>query len=133
MRSLAEWVIALGVLAGMVRVVVPLVRQWTPLGSATVTLVESSLPSVPPGIPASAQPVPFLILLDGTSVRLGMPESALAAPPFPRLIVAPSVAVAGVFDSRLIRAFQSGSTRFWVVLDRMAPGQDREVTGIYVR
>jgi len=133
MRSLAEWLAALGVLAGTAWIGVPLLRQLTPLASTTVTLVESSLPELPRGVPAGAQSVPFLILLDGTAVRLGMAETVVLARPFSRWAAGPAVAAEGVFDRQMIRPFQSGSTRFWLVLDRTARGREREVTAIFVR
>jgi len=133
MRSLAEWLAALGVLAGMAWIGVPMLRQLTPLASTTVTLVESSLPELPSGVPGGAQGVPFLMLLDGTVVRLGMPESAVLARPFSGWLAGPAIAADGVFDLRMIRPCQSGSTRFWLVLDRTAREREREVTAIYVR
>lgn len=133
MRSLAEWLAALGVLAGAAWLGVPLLRQMTPLTSATVTLVESSLPALPDGVPAGARNVPVLILLDGTVIRLGMTEAAVTARSFPRWAAGPAVAVPGVVGQRMIRPGESGSTRFWLVFDRTAPDRDREITAIFVR
>ena len=133
MRSLAEWVLALGVLAGVVWVGGPVVQRLAPLGSTSVTLVESALPDLPGDVPGDAQSVPLLILLDGGEVRLGMTEKAFSARPFSRLTAGPVAIEKGVIDDRLVLPFRSGSSRFWVVLDRTEAGQERLVTAIYVR
>ena len=85
MRSLAEWVLALGVLAGAVWVGGPVVQRLAPPGSTSVTLVESALPDLPGDVPDDAESVPLLMLLDGGEVRLGMSEAAFSARPFSRL------------------------------------------------
>ena len=133
MRSLAEWVLALGVLAGVVWVGGPVVQRLAPLGSTSVTLVESALPDLPGDVPGDAQSVPLLMLLDGGEVRLGMTEKAFSARPFSRLTAGPVAIEKGVIDDRLVLPFRSGSSRFWVVLDRTEAGQERLVTAIYVR
>ena len=133
MRSLAEWVLALGVLLGAVWVGGPVVQRLAPPGSTSVTLVESALPNLPGDVPGDAQSVPLLILLDGGEVRLGMTEKAFSARPFSRLTAGPVAIEKGVIDDRLVLPFRSGSSRFWVVLDRTEAGHERLVTAIYVR
>jgi hypothetical protein len=133
MRSLAEWVLALGVLTGAAWVAGPVVRRLAPLGSSSVTLVESALPDLPGDVPDDAQSVPLLMLLDGGEVRLGMSEEAFGARPFSRLRDGPVAVEKGVIDERRVLPFRSGRSRFWVVLDRTEAGRERLVTAIYVR
>jgi len=133
MRSLVEWLLALGVLAGVVWVGAPVVQRLAPPGSSAVTLVESELPDLPGDVPADADGVPLLILLDGAVVRLGMTEKAFRARPFSRLTAGPVAIERGVIDDRMVLPFRSGATRFWVVLDRTEAEHERLVTAIYVR
>jgi hypothetical protein len=133
MRSLVEWLLALGVLAGVVWVGAPVVQRLAPQGSAAVTLVESVLPDLPGDVPDDAQSVPLLMLLDGGEVRLGMTEKAFSARPFSRLTAGPVAIEPGVIDDRMVLPLRSGATRFWVVLDRTEAGHERLVTAIYVK
>jgi hypothetical protein len=132
MRSVAEWLIALGVLGGAAWVGAPLVLQWIPQMSSSVTLVESALPALPVGVPPGAESVPFLMLLDGAEIRLGMAESDLRDSRVSRWSVGPAITEPGVIDERLVLPYRADSTRFWVVLDRTEMGKERQVTGIYL-
>ena len=133
MRSLAEWVLALGVLVGAVWVGGPVVQRLAPLGSTSVTLVESALPDLPGDVPDDAQSVPLLMLLDGSEVRLGMSEQAFSGRQFSRLSAGPMAIEKGVIDDRMVLPFRMGHSRFWVVLDRTEAGRERLVTAIYVK
>ena len=133
MRSLVEWVVALGVFTGAIWLVLPALREWAPLPTGTVTLVESSLPALPGGVPAGAESVPLLMLESGQAIRLGMPEAEVKAHALTRLRAGPPTLEPGVIDERLILPFRDGRSRFWVVLDKTEPGRAREVTAIYVR
>ena len=133
MRSVLEWVLALGVLVGAVWVGGPVVQRLAPPGSTSVTLVESALPDLPGDVPDDAQSVPLLLLLDGSEVRLGMSEQAFHGRPFSRLIAGPVAVEKGVIDDRMVLPFRMGRSRFWVVLDRTEPGRERRVTAIYVK
>lgn len=129
---MAEWVVALGVVGGAAWVGAPLVQRWLPPLSSSVTLVESALPALPDGVPVAAESVPFLMLLDGAVVRLGMSEADLTTGRISRWAAGPATAEKGIFDERLILPYRSAGTRFWVVLDRTEVGKDRQVTAIYV-
>jgi hypothetical protein len=131
MRSVAEWLFALGVLGGAVWMGRPVVQRLAPPLPSAVTLVESDLPGLPSGVPSNAQSVPFVMLLDGGVIRLGMVESDLKSRV--RLTAGPPRAEKGVLGERSIQPYRSAKTRFWVVLDRMAVDREREVTAIYVR
>ncbi len=133
MRSLAEWILALGVLVGAVWMGGSVVQRLAPPGSTTVTLVESVLPNLPGDVPGDAQSVPLLLLLDGSEVRLGLTEKAVRGRPFSRLTAGPVAIEKGVIDDRLVLPFRSGHSRFWVVLDRTEAGRERLVTAIYVK
>ncbi|MDH4062912.1 MAG: hypothetical protein OEW19_00825 [Acidobacteriota bacterium] len=135
MRSLLEWLLALVVLAGVVRVAGPVFGRLFPLspGPAPVTLVESALPDLPTGVPAGAESAPLMILVDGTEVRLGMTEEELRTGPLSQWMAGPAVVEKGVIGERVILPFRSDRTRFWVVVDRIDTDRAREVTAIYVR
>jgi hypothetical protein len=133
MRSLLEWILALGVMAAALWMGAPLVQRLAPWRTSSVTLVESALPDLPGDVPDEAQSVPLLVLLDGTTVRLGMPEQAVLTHPLTRLTAGPPQLEPGVIDERMVVPFRSGHSRFWVVLDRTHAGQERSVTAIYVR
>lgn len=132
MRSVAEWLIAIGVLGVTAWVGAPLVLQWLPQMSSSVTLVESALPALPLGVPPGAQSVPFLMLLDDAEIRLGMAESELKEESVSRWAAGPASTEAGVIDDRLILPYRTAGTRFWVVLDRTEAGKERQVTAIYL-
>lgn len=133
MRSLAEWIVALGLFTGAIWLGLPMVRQWMPAPSGSVTLVESALPALPDGVPAGAQNVPFLMLANGLSVRLGMAEREITGRALAGAAAGPAEFEPGVFDQRLILPFRAGRSRFWVVLEKTGPAREREVTAIYVR
>ena len=133
MRSLAEWVVALGVLVGAVWVGGPFVERLAPPGATSVTLVESALPRLPGGVPDGAESVPLLVLLDGSEIRLGMNEQTFHARAFSRLSAGPIDIEKGVIDERMVLPFRTGHSRFWVVLDRTEAGRERSVTAIYVK
>lgn len=133
MRSLAEWIVALGLFAGVIWLGLPMVRPWIPLPASTVTLVESALPALPEGVPSGAQSVPFLMLENGVAIRLGMPERDIKGRSLARAAAGRPAVEAGVFDQRLILPFRDGRTRFWIVLEKTGPDREREVTAIYVR
>jgi hypothetical protein len=132
MRSFAEWLLAMGVLSGVVWVGTPLVQRLAPLGSSSVVSVQSALPDFPGHVPERAQSVPMLMLEDGAVVRLGMAEAEIRGAVLARWVDGPAISEEGVLDDRSVVPFKAGNTRFWVVLDRTEMGQDRRVTGIYV-
>ena len=133
MRSLAEWIVALSVFAGVIWLGLPMVRQWMPAPGSTVTLVESALPALPDGVPAGSQSVPLLLLENGLAIRLGMAEREVKSRALaPATADSPSVEP-GVFDERLILPFRDGRSRFWLVLEKTGPDREREVTAIYVK
>lgn len=133
MRSLAEWLLALAVLAGVVWLGGPVVRRVIPPPPGTVTLVESDLPALPTGVPARAVSAPLVILLDGTVVRLGMTEDELRRQPLSRWTAAPPIVEKGIIGDRIILSFRADRTPFWVVLDRIDRERERQVTAIYLR
>lgn len=133
MRSLAEWIVALGLFAGVIWLGLPMVRPWMPAPASTVTLVESALPGLPDGVPGGSQSVPFLMLENGVSIRVGMSEREVNSRGLARASAGEPVVEAGVFGERLILPFHSGRSRFWVVLEKTGPDREREVTAIYVR
>jgi hypothetical protein len=133
MRSLAEWIVALSLFAGAIWLGLPMVRQWMPTPTGTVTLVESDLPALPDGVPAAAESVPFLMLENGQEIRLGMVEGEITRREMAPASAGPPAFEPGVFDQRLILPFRDGRSRFWVVLEKTGPDREREVTAIYVR
>jgi hypothetical protein len=133
MRSLAEWIVALSLFAGVMWLGLPMVRRWMPAPASTVTLVESELPALPDGVPSGAQSVPFLMLESGQAIRLGMGEGAVKRRDLVQATAGPPAFEPGVFDQRLILPFRDGRSRFWVVLEKTGPDREREVTAIYVR
>ena len=132
MRSMAEWVVALGVVGGAAWVGAPLVQRWLPPLSSSVTLVESALPALPDGVPVAAESVPFLVLLDGAEIRRGMAEHELRDSGVARWAAGSATTEPGVIDDRLIFPYRAAGTRFWVVLDRIEAGKPRQVTAIYL-
>jgi hypothetical protein len=132
MRSLAEWVLSLSVVGGLIWLALPVVRGLAPLPGGTI-LVESALPALPPGVPAGADSVSFLILDGDRVIRLGMDEHALRTGSYQLYTAGPAASEPGVLGERTVLPFRAGPSRFWVVLDRTGPDRDREVTAIYIR
>jgi hypothetical protein len=133
MRSMLEWLLALGVLAAAIWLGVPLLRRWLPGLEDPVTLVESVTPGLPGGVPLGAVSVPLLILPDGATVRIGLSESALEAALPARWLAGPRLTEAGVIGERHVVPYQVDRSRFWVILDQTSPRADRSVTAIYVQ
>lgn len=133
MRSVVEWIVALGLFAGAIWLGLPWVRQLAPLPTGTVTLVESALPALPGGVPSGAESVPFVMLENGLVIRVGLAEGELKSQAMARLTAGPPTLEPGVIDQRVILPLRAGRSRFWVVLDKIGPQRDREVTAIYVR
>lgn len=132
MRSVAEWLFALGILGAVAWVGSPLILQWIPQMSSSVTLVESALPALPLGVPPGAASVPFLVLLDGAEIRRGMAEHELRDSGVAQWAAGSATTEPGVIDERLIFPYRAAGTRFWVVLDRIEAGKPRQVTAIYL-
>ena len=132
MRSLGEWVLALGVLWLAAWVSWPLIAGLaSPPGA--FTLVESALPALPEGVPPGAENVPFFMLESGLAVRRGTPETELHGSALAPYAAGPPLSEQGVLGERMVMPFKSGASRFWVVVDRTEVGREREVTAIYVR
>jgi hypothetical protein len=132
MRSVLEWLLALGVLAMVLWLSAPIIRWWLPGSADPVTLVESAPPALPGGVPAGAASVPFLMLPDGAVVRIGAPEAELSVLLPDRWLAGPRLTEAGVLGDRHVLPYQVDRTRFWVILDRTAVHEGPRVTAIYV-
>ena len=132
MRSLIEWLVALGVLPGAIWLVAPVVVQWLPVGDTPITLVESATPRLPRGIPDSADNVPFVMLPDGAVVRVGADEKSVHRILPERWRAGDQVTEKGVFGDRHIVGYRIDQSRVWVVLERTSPDTERRITAIYV-
>ena len=133
MRSLTEWVLALGVLWFAAWVSWPLLEGLGPPSPGAFALVESAMPALPVGVPAGAENVPFVMLDSGLMVRRGMPETELHGSALDPYSDGPPQSEPGVLGERTVMPFKSGPSRFWVVVDRTEVGREREVTAIYVK
>ena len=133
MRSLIEWMVALALVGSVIWAGLPFVRGLAPLPAGTFTLVESTFPALPSGVPTGAQSVSFLILADGIELRLGMREAEVRSRQMIRLTAGTPASEPGILGERTTLPFRSGQSRFWVVLDHTDTGRQREVTAIYVR
>lgn len=133
MRSLAEWVLALGFVGSVIWLGLPVLHSLAPLPAGMVTLVESPLPALPAGVPTGAESVPFFMLDNGLVVKVGMEEEALRAPEYERYAAGRPLFEPGVLGERAVMPFRAGPSRFWLVLDRTGPERNREVTAIYLR
>ncbi len=133
MRSLLEWLLALGVLAGAVWLAAPVVLQWLPVTQAPVTLVESASPAMPTGVPNSAEGTAFVMLPDGAVVRVGADERSVRRILPERWQVGERVTEQGVYGERHIIGYRIDQSRFWITLERTAPNTERRVTAIYVQ
>lgn len=132
MRSAAEWLCALVIVWLVLWVGLPWLRGLAPPSGAAITLVQSALPALPDGVPAAATSVPLLILGDDLAIRVGMAEQDLRTHTVAGLTAAPARTLLGILGERTVLAYQSGDSRFWVVLDRTGLGRERQVTAIYV-
>lgn len=133
MRSLAEWLLALGVLWLAAWVSSPLLQDLAPPPPGAFALVESALPALPVGIPSGAESVPFFMFESDVMVRRGMPETELHRSALAAYADGPPLSEPGVLGERTVMPFKSGPSRFWVVVDRTEVGREREVTAIYLK
>lgn len=124
---------ALGVLAGAIWLVAPVVLQWLPVGDTPITLVESASPGMPRGVPESADSMPFVMLPDGAVVRVGADENSVRRTLPERWRAGERVTEAGIFGDRHILGYRIDQSRFWIVLERTSPNTERRITAIYVQ
>ncbi len=98
----------------------------------TPSAVSVEANEVPEGVPSSAQRVPLLILLDGTTLRVGDAQVDMHA----RLGEAPGDqpprVSRGPFGDRLTREYERQGTQFFVVCERTEPGGPVRVSRIYL-
>ena len=73
-------------------------------------------------------------MLDASlTVRRGMPETELHGSALASFAAGPPLSEPGVLGERTVMPFRSGTSQFWVVVDRTEVGREREVTAIYVK
>jgi hypothetical protein len=128
--SLVEWLAAGVVAAATLSACFTWVGPWltnTPGGAPSVEANQ-----VPEGVPPRAQSVPMLVLLDGTTIRVGDLQSDLRArlgesPDDP----APEVS-RGPFGDRIIRTYDRQGSQFFVVCERTEPAGPVKVARIYL-
>lgn len=129
MGSFVEWVAAAIVATAVVWVVFSWASPWLTRAPGSVS-VDASL--VPDGVPGNAQPVPLLVLIDGTAIRVGDTQVDIHA----RLGEAPDdpapQASGGAFGDRLTRTYLRQGTRFFLVCERTEPGGPIRVSRIYL-
>lgn len=129
MGSFVEWIAAALVATAVLWVGFTWAGPWLTRAPATVS-VEAN--QVPAGVPGNAQPVPLLVLVDGTAIRVGDTQVDIHA----RLGEAPDdpepQASRGAFGDRLVRTYQRQGTRFFLVCERTEPGGPVRVSRIYL-
>lgn len=128
--SLVEWAAAaLGVMALVWIVSVPLQRSLGRRGEAAVAQVNTA---APPGVPAAATNVPVMLLLDGREIRVGDLRARLDEVLPPQLADGPPHVSRAQFGDRHSRAFIVDGARFYVVCERTEPNGAMRVSGIYL-
>lgn len=128
LRSVVEWVGAAAILAGVAWLGTGWVRRWAGPGAEPAGFVESL---GTPGIPADATEVAMLVLLDGTEIKVGDPYPPLGDVLEPHAL-GPARMEDGEAGERSIRAYRHGTTRFFLVWARQAPGEPPRIVGIYL-
>jgi hypothetical protein len=131
--ALVEWVAAAGAVVLVLWVVsVPIQRA---LGRGVqAAMAEADLAQItPPGVPSGATLVPVMLLLDGREVRQGDLHTHLDAVISPRLAEGPPVVSSAQFGTRHTRAYRlNGTTRVYIVCERLEPNGPMKVAGIYL-
>lgn len=127
--SLVEWLAAMAVAGALVWVGVEGVRPWLVArpGSGSI-----DVDTPPEGVPARAQGVPLLFLMDGTAIRVGDAQADVRGRLGESAEDSPPVTGRGPFGDRLVHAYERQGTRFFVVTERTEPGGLPKVTGIYL-
>jgi hypothetical protein len=127
--SLVEWVVAGLVVALLAWLVVAGI--WPRLAShePTVTVEAEAQPA---GVPADAHSVPLLVLVDGTTLRVGESLFDIHARIGSDQADAQPVLSEGAFGDRLTHRYTRHGTTFLLVAERTEPGGPVRVVGIYL-
>lgn len=127
--SLAEWAAAAAAAAAVLWGVSVWLGHQAP-GAPGAAVADMA--AAPPGVPPGAQSVPLLVLVDGTTIRVGDTQADIHAAlgeqphdPAPRVS-------RGAFGDRLTRVYERHGTRFVVVCERTEPGGPVRVARIYL-
>lgn len=129
-RSVLEWCGAAALLIAFVWVASLVLRDW--VDRRPLIFGETALQDEPVGIPDGATEVPLLVLLDGTEIKVGDPHGRVVELLNERHALGPQQTVRGNFGERWIRAYQHGSTRFFIVCERAQPEDPLKVANIYL-
>lgn len=127
--SLVEWAAAMAVAGVLVWAGAQGVRPWLAARPGTASIDADVAPE---GVPARAQSVPLLVLMDGTAIRVGDAQADVHGRLGESPDDAPPVTSRGPFGDRLARAYARQGTRFFVVTERTEPGGAPRVVGIYL-
>jgi hypothetical protein len=127
--SFFEWVAAaVAVLAVIWLISVPVQRVLGPSVEAALDAPSA----LPPGVPAGADNVPVMLLLDGREIRHGDLHARLHQLLPDKLSDTPPVPSAGEFGERHTRAYKVDGVKFYVVCERTEPGGPMRVSGVYL-
>lgn len=128
-RSVLEWCGAAVLLLGVLWMASVLLRDWI---APRVSLLGEAEPGEPVGVPDGATEVPLLVLLDGTEIKVGDAHARIVNVLDERHAIGPLQMTRGDFGERWTRAYQHGSTRFFVVCERTEPDDPFKVARIYL-
>lgn len=132
MGSLFEWVAAALAVFGLVWLIsVPVQRTFGPRVEAAIADLNADNP-MPPGVPAGATGVPVILLHDGREIRLGDLRARLNSLLSDETADGPPHVSTGSFGERHTRAYIVDGIRLYVVCERLEPGGQMKVAGLYL-
>ena len=127
-----EWLMATVFLLATLGVTLLIVREL----QTAPALIAPAGPSEPQDLPAPVPPeavsVSSLLLMDGTTLRVGDGESRID-PLLARASIEATSIDTGALGSRLTRSYTYLGTRFLLVLEPFERRGERRVAGIYLR
>jgi hypothetical protein len=128
--SFFEWIAAASGVAALVWLIsVPVQRVIGPRVEASLVETQSAPPA---GVPTTATNVPVLLMLDGREVRHGELHSRLIQVLPDKLVEGPIIRSTGEFGERHTRTYVVNSMKVYVVCERVEPGGQMRVAGIYL-
>lgn len=131
--SALEWLIAAAFLIATVAVATMIVRELRTAPRTVAAASESSVATLPAGIPTRAISVPVLLLLDGKEVRVGQSVDDVSRNLGRSAEVGRQLVDRGALGERLTRFYDHNGTRFVLVFEPFERNGAMRVAGIYLQ
>ena len=133
-RAIAEWVVAAGILAGVVAGGTVALREFRTVAAVMPVCARGAAAQVPTaGVPDRAVSVPVLLLSENVEIRVGDAAADVMKELADARELQPLAEERGPQGVRQTRVFDADGTRFVLVLEPSAADAELRVAAIYLR